>query len=124
MEPMNWNSIMALLALAPTPTPPGTAPDPKGEMIKMLGMFAIMGFMFYFLLIRPQRQRQRKLDDMLKSIKSGDRIVTSSGIIGVVISVKDKSVSIRSADTKLEILKSAVAEITETGGETSPAVAS
>jgi len=124
MESMNWHTIMAWLAMAPSPTPPGTAPDPKGEMIKMLGMFAIMGFMFYFLLIRPQRQRQRKLDDMLKAIKSGDKIVTSSGIIGVVINVKDKSVSIRSADTKLEVLKSSVAEITESAGEASPAAAS
>ena len=43
--------------------------------------------------------------------------MTASGIIGVVISVKDKTVSIRSSDAKLEILKSAVSEITERAGE-------
>ncbi|MBI2926096.1 MAG: preprotein translocase subunit YajC [Verrucomicrobia bacterium] len=50
---------------------------------------------------------------MLKNLKPGDKVLTSSGILGIVVSIKDKSVSIRSADTKLEILKSAVAEITE-----------
>jgi preprotein translocase YajC subunit len=49
----------------------------------------------------------------------GDKIVTSSGIIGVVLSIKDRTVSIRSADTKLEILKTSVAEGTERSGETS-----
>ena len=107
--------------MAPSATPPGTAPNPQGEMIKMLGMFAIMGFIFYFLLIRPQRQRAKQLETMLKAMKAGDKIVTSGGILGVVIAVKEKTVSIRSADTKLEILKSSVAEITERAGESGPA---
>jgi preprotein translocase subunit YajC len=120
LENMTFNPLDAWLAMAPSASPTGTAPDPKGEMIKMLGMFAIMGFIFYFLLIRPQRQRAKQQETMLKAIKAGDKIVTSSGILGVVIAVKDKSVSIRSADTKLEILKSAVSEITERAGEPSP----
>ena len=49
----------------------------------------------------------------MKSIKAGDKVTTSSGIIGIVVTVKDRSVSIRSADTKLEVLKSAISEITE-----------
>lgn len=117
MEAMNLHPVLTWLAFAPPPSPPGTTPDPRGQLISTIGMFAIMGFMFYFLLIRPQRRRQRQLEEMIKSIKAGDKILTSSGIIGVVISVKDKSLSIRSADTKLEILKSSVAEITESGGE-------
>ena len=56
---------------------------------------------------------------MLKALRAGDKIVTTSGIIGVVLSIKDRSVSLRSADTKLEILKSAVAEVTERSGESS-----
>ena len=54
---------------------------------------------------------------MLKTLKPGDKIVTTSGIIGVVLTIKDKTVSLRSADTKLEVLKSAVAEVTERSGE-------
>jgi preprotein translocase subunit YajC len=124
METMNWHALVAWLAFAPPPTKDGTAPNPTGQLVQMIGMFAIMGFMFYFLLIRPQRQRQKQMENLLKSIKAGDKVVTNSGIIGVVIAVKDKSVSIRSADTKLEILKSAVAEITESSGEAAAAAAS
>jgi preprotein translocase subunit YajC len=75
-----------------------------------------MGFIFYFLIIRPQRVRARQQENLLKSLKRGDKVVTGSGIIGIVISVQEKTVSIRSADTKLEILKSAVSEITERSG--------
>jgi preprotein translocase subunit YajC len=80
-------------------------------------MFALMGIIFYFLLIRPQRTRAKQQEELLKALKSGDKIVTASGIIGVVISVKEKTVSIRSSDAKLEILKTAVSEITERAGE-------
>ena len=75
-----------------------------------------MGVVFYFLLIRPQRVRAKQQDSLLKNLKSNDRVVTSSGIVGIVISVKDKSVTLRSADSKLEVLKSAVTEITEKAG--------
>jgi preprotein translocase subunit YajC len=68
-------------------------------------------------MIRPQRQRQKQLDALLKSVKPGDKILTSSGIVGVVLSVKERTVTIRSADTKLEVLKSAVSEVTEKAGE-------
>src|SRR5260221_9725 len=120
LEIMTFNPLDGLLAMAPSATPPGTAPNPQGEMIKMLGMFAIMGFIFYFLLIRPQRQRAKQQETMLKAMKAGDKVVTSGGILGVVIAVKEKTVSIRSADTKLEILKSSVTEITERAGESGP----
>jgi len=86
-------------------------------MVQTVGMFALMGIIFYFLLIRPQRTRAKQQEQLLKALKSGDKIVTASGIIGVVISVKEKTVSIRSSDAKLEILKSAVSEITERAGE-------
>jgi len=56
---------------------------------------------------------------MLKTVKAGDKIVTSGGIVAVVITVKDKTLNVRSADAKFEITKSAVAEITEHGGESS-----
>ena len=109
--------IYGLLALSPPPGPPGTQPNPTGQLVQTVGMFALMGIIFYFLLIRPQRTRAKQQEELLKALKSGDKIVTASGIIGVVISVKEKTVSIRSSDAKLEILKSAVSEITERAGE-------
>jgi len=89
-------------------------------MLQQVGLLVFMGVVFYFLLIRPQRVRAKQQDSLLKNLKSNDRVVTSSGIVGIVISVKEKSVTLRSADSKLEVLKSAVTEITEkSGGESS-----
>ena len=72
----------------------------------------------YFILFRPQQQRAKHQAQLLKSLKSGDKVVTAGGIVGVVITVKDKTVSLRSADAKMEITKSSVAEIIESGGAT------
>ena len=74
---------------------------------------------FYFALIRPQQKKQRQHAEMLKTVRPGDKIVTTGGVVGVVITVKERTLSIRSADSKFEITKSAVAEITERTGESS-----
>jgi len=105
---MSFLHYMAFLAQGT-----GTQPNPKGQMMQTVGMFLFMGIIFYFLLIRPQQKKAREHAQLLKTIATGDKVVTSSGIIGTVVSLKDKSISIRSSDTKLEILKSAVQEITE-----------
>ncbi len=85
-------------------------------MVQMLGMMAIMGFMFYFVLIRPQQKKAKEHAALLKTVKSGDKVVTSSGIVGTVVNVKDQIVSIRSSDSKLEVLISSVTEIKERAG--------
>ncbi|HEY6166727.1 MAG TPA: preprotein translocase subunit YajC [Verrucomicrobiae bacterium] len=114
---MMLHSFAALLAMAPPPSQPGTQPNPTGSMVQMLGMFAIMGLMFYFLLIRPQQKKAKEHASLLSKLKAGDKIVTSSGLVAVVVTVKDRTVSIRSGDAKLEVLKSAVTEITEVSSE-------
>lgn len=116
---MNLDSVKLMLAMGQSPTPPGTQPNPNAQMMQTFGMLIIMGFIFYFLLIRPQQKKAREHEALMKTIRNGDKVTTSSGIIGTVVSIKDKTVSIRSADTKLEVLKSAVAEITEKAGEAS-----
>jgi preprotein translocase subunit YajC len=78
-----------------------------------------MVLMMWLMIFRPQQKRAKELAAMLKNLRAGDKIVTSSGIVGVVLSLKDKTISIRSSDTKLEILKSAVAEVSERSGEAS-----
>ena len=118
------SSLNALLALAPAPTPPGTQPDPTKQLIQTVGMMVLMIVIFYVIFIRPQQKKSREHAQLMKTIRSGDKITTTSGIIGIVVSVKEKSLSIRSADTKLEILKSAVAEITERSGEAAEASSS
>ena len=71
----------------------------------------LLGVMMYFILIRPQQQRAKQQSKMLATLKSGDRVVTAAGIIGTVVTVKDKSVSLRSADAKFEVTKASITEI-------------
>jgi preprotein translocase subunit YajC len=71
---------------------------------------------FYVLLIRPQQKRQRQLQETIASLKTGDRVITTGGIIGVITAVRETSFTIRSADkTILEIARSAIADIDREG---------
>ena len=84
-----------------------------GALGGIVPMVLIIG-VFYILLIRPQQQRQRKLQETVAQLKAGDRIVTTGGIIGTITSVKDSSFLIRSAEKSiLEMARSAVAGIDE-----------
>jgi preprotein translocase subunit YajC len=74
---------------------------------------------FYIALIRPQQKKAKQHAELLKSLKPNDRVITSSGIIGIVISVKERTVTLRSADAKFEVVKSAIAEVTERSGDQS-----
>ena len=84
-----------------------------GGLIQLLPIFLIVG-VFYFLLIRPQQKRQRQLQETIASLKIGDRVVTTGGVIGVIKTVRDTSFLILSADkSMLEIARSAVAGVDE-----------
>src|SRR4051794_18340962 len=113
---MMINFTNALFAMGQQPGQQGASAP---WYIQFFPLF-LMVFVFYFVFIRPQQRKAKAHDTLMKTIRSGDKIVTTSGIVGIVVSVKDKTVAIRSADTKLEILKSAVTEITERSGEPSP----
>jgi preprotein translocase subunit YajC len=101
--------ISALLAQAAQPT----QPNPQAGLAQTVGLMVFMGLAMYFLMFRPQQKRAREHAELLKTMKNGDKVVTTSGILGTIVGIKDKTVSIRSADTKLEVLKSSVSEITE-----------
>ncbi len=79
-----------------------------GGLLPMLLIIAV----FYMLLIRPQQKRQRQLQETISQLKTGDRIVTTGGVIGTITTVRDTSFLIRSAEKSiLEIARSAVAGI-------------
>ena len=81
-----------------------------GGLVPMILIIAV----FYMLLIRPQQKRQRQLQETISKLKTGDRVVTSGGVIGVITSIRDTSLLIRSADKSiLEIARSSVAGIDE-----------
>jgi len=74
--------------------------------------FLLIIIVFYFLLIRPQQKRQRQLQETISSLRIGDRVVTTGGILGVITTVRDASFIIRSADkTMIEVARSAIADI-------------
>jgi len=116
---MILSGLSVLLAMGGPPTPPGTQADPRGQLLGTIGMFVIMGVMFYFVLIRPQQKKAREQADLLKSMRPGDKVITTSGIVGTILTVKERTVSLRSADAKFEMTKTAIAEISERSGESS-----
>jgi preprotein translocase subunit YajC len=90
----------------------GAASSPiQGLLGNQMVFFVLIFVIFYFVLIRPQQQRAKQQKKMLEALKAGDKVITAAGIIGVVITVKDKSVSLRSADAKFEVTKASVTEI-------------
>jgi preprotein translocase subunit YajC len=107
---MHLSQICVLAdATAPAAAPTGAA-GASPNWMSFAPMILIV-IVFYFILIRPQSQRAKQQRKLIESVKSGDKVVTASGIVGVVITVKDKTVSLRSADAKMEVTKSSVTEI-------------
>jgi preprotein translocase subunit YajC len=75
---------------------------------------------FYFLIIRPQKQKQVEHQKMVQSLKKNDDIVTIGGILGTIVNVKEDSVVVRIADNvKLEIQKNAIAGLKKSKPEVS-----
>jgi preprotein translocase subunit YajC len=116
---MYVNCFSPLLASG---TPPagsqsGPAQNPWMAFLPMILLVVV----FYFILIRPQQQRAKQQAKLIAALKAGDRVITAAGIIGVVVAVKDKTVTLRSADAKFEVTKASVTEIIPDDASTSTA---
>jgi preprotein translocase subunit YajC len=84
-------------------------PANQNPLLGMLFPIIMIYVIFYFILIRPQRQEQKKHKNMLEGLKKNDEVVTSSGIHGTIVNVKEKTFMLRVDDNvKMEIEKSAV----------------
>ncbi|HEX8721216.1 MAG TPA: preprotein translocase subunit YajC [Pyrinomonadaceae bacterium] len=81
-----------------------------GGLLGALMPFVLIFGVFYFLIIVPQRRRQKALQDMIATLKAGDKIITTGGILATVKQVKEKSLLVMSADKSiLEVSRTAVA---------------
>jgi len=100
------------------PSQPG---QPAPPIWTSLFPMVLLVVVFYFAMIRPQQKKQKQHSELLKAIRAGDKIVTTGGVVATVVTVKEKTLSVRSADSKFEITKAAIAEVTERGGEASEA---
>ena len=105
MKITTLNELPLFLAQA---TAPAGAPAGAGGQ-SMMTSFIFFGLMFaamYFLLIAPQRKKQKEHEKMLAALGTGDEIVTSGGIFGVITNVRDDRFVVKIADdTKIEIGK-------------------
>jgi preprotein translocase subunit YajC len=69
----------------------------------------IIFVIFYLLIFRPMKTRQKKVEQMIAALKNGDRVITSSGIYGVVAGIKEKTFILKIADqVKIEVAKNAI----------------
>lgn len=100
---------MLSLFLAQTPAPsPGGAGSGLFSMLPFLFLIVIM----YYVMIRPQMRRQKEAAKLVAALKTGDRVVTASGIHGMITNVKDTTVTVKVADNvKIEMEKSAVTNV-------------
>lgn len=80
-------------------------PSPFASLVLMGLIFGI----FYVVLILPMRRKQQKLDQLVKSLKAGDKVIINPGIFGTIVGVDDDAFQVRIADqTRVKVLKSAV----------------
>ncbi|HEX5735538.1 MAG TPA: preprotein translocase subunit YajC [Blastocatellia bacterium] len=95
----------------------GQQPQPQpgaGSFITTLLPFILIFGIFYLLVIRPQQKKQRQLqqerEELLNALKPGDKVVTSGGIYGTIVAVRDNTVTLRIADkVSVEVLRNAIA---------------
>jgi len=103
-------SFFNTLAQAAPPKPEGFAAI-LGNPLVMMGLMVVM---FYFLLIRPQQRQRKDQAARIAALKSGDKVVTTAGVHGIVHNVKDTTVMVKVAEgTILEFDKAAVASVTK-----------
>ena len=95
----------ALLFLAETKP----QPSPFGHPIVLMVLMVVM---FYFLLIRPQQRQRKELAARIAALQTGDRVVTTAGIHGIIHNIKDNTVVVKVAEgTMIEYDKPAIATV-------------
>ncbi len=100
-------TAFSLLAQA-TPAAGQPAPNPLGMVVPMV----CIGVIFYFLMIRPQQKKQKDQAALVQSAKTGDKVITVSGIHGMITNVKETTVMLKIDDNvKIEVEKSSIGTV-------------
>lgn len=109
---------MWLLLLAAGAQQDGSMGQGGGSLVSYLIMIGLIFVVFYFLVFRPERNRRKKLQTMVSSLKPGDKVITIGGIHGTVSGVTEDSVVVRVSDqTKIEFTKQAIGTVITPEGE-------
>lgn len=88
-------------------------------MVNLMPIVMIIG-VFYFLLIRPQQKRAKKQQAMIGSLKKGDKVITSSGIYGVIEEIDDEKAKVNLGETSITVMRQALS--LQPSGQRSPVV--
>ena len=85
------------------------AQQPAGGGLSMILMLAAMFLVMYLFMIRPQRQQQKKLEEMRNSLKKGDKVITAGGIYGTVADIDGNTVLVKvDGEVKIRVDKSSI----------------
>ncbi len=92
-----------------------TEMNPVAALLTSFLPLIIMGVIFYFFLIRPQRKKDKKVKEMLAALKPGDRVTTIGGIYGTIMSIKDETITlaIGSQRTEMVVTRWAIRQVEE-----------
>ncbi len=104
---MNVNTLLAQAAV------PAAGSAPQQPAWLGFAPMVLLVIVFYFVLIRPQQKRAKAQALLISNLKAGDKVETASGIRGLVIAVKDSTVTLKSFDSKIEVTKASVTTILE-----------
>ncbi len=105
----------ALFAAAQAQSPAGQV-APQGNMLTALIPFVLVFGIFYLLIILPQRKKQKKHMEAIEALKAGDKIITTGGMFGTVMSVLKDRIELKvAANVKIEVTKGAVGVILSQG---------
>ena len=93
----------------------------QGDPMSMLITFGLIGIIFYFLLIRPQRKQQKELKERQENLKAGDKVVSAGGIYGIVREVQQDTVKLEIApNTIIKIAKTSIVTNVAKDGSAEP----
>nr|WP_321261915.1 preprotein translocase subunit YajC [uncultured Sphaerochaeta sp.] len=109
--------MLSLISAMAAPETAGAAGS-TGSMMTTFVTFGLIIVIFYFLIIRPQKKRDKETKEMLASIKKGDKVVSIGGIHGTVVAVKETTVVVKVDDnTRMEFSRNAISSIVNRKGD-------
>jgi preprotein translocase subunit YajC len=90
---------------------------PQASIVSSLFPMVIIFVIFYFLIIRPQKEKEKEHQKKLSNLRKNDQVITTSGIHGTIVNVKDKTLILRiDENVKIEIEKNCIADVEKTQG--------
>jgi preprotein translocase subunit YajC len=102
-------AVLAFAGSCATTSTQGTDQNSTTSTLYMVGFLVVIFALFYFVMIRPQRKRQKDQQNMVAALQKGDKVVTAGGIFGVIDSVREDSVIIKvESGTMLKVAKGSV----------------